>query len=73
MNATANNPKFSLTGLDGNAFCIMAYVSEAMRKSGVQPACRNEYVKQATGGDYDNLVTVSQGILDKLNANIPIQ
>lgn len=68
-----NRPKFSLTGLNGNAWCIMAYVTEAMRKSGVQAAKRNEYVKQATGGDYDNLVAVSQGILDRLNANIPIQ
>ncbi len=73
MNATENKPKFSLTGLNGNAWCIMAYVSEAMRKSGVAPAQRNEYVKQATGGDYNNLVALSQGVIDKLNANIPIQ
>lgn len=71
--ATKKKAKFTLKGLDGNAWCIMAYVSEAMRKSGVAPARRNEYVKQATGGDYNNLVTVSQGIIDKLNANISIQ
>lgn len=71
--ATTDKPKFSLTGLEGNAFCIMAYVSEAMRKSGVAPAKRNEYVGRVTAGDYDNLVAVSQGVLDKLNANIPIQ
>ena len=73
MTTMENRQKFSLTGLNGNAFCIMAYVSEAMRKSGVAAAKRNEYVGQATAGDYANLVTLSQGILDRLNANIPIQ
>ena len=73
MTTMENRQKFSLTGLNGNAFCIMAYVSEAMRKSGVAAATRNEYVKQATGGDYNNLVALSNGVIDKLNANIPIQ
>lgn len=64
--------KFTLEGLDGNAFCIMAYVSEAMRKSGVEARVRNVYLARATGGDYKNLVTESYGVINKLNSNQPI-
>ena len=61
--------KYTLVGLDGNAFCIMAYVNEAMRKEGIQPKERNEYTKKATTGDYNNLLSVSQEVLDRLNSH----
>lgn len=64
---TKAKQQFTLVGLDGNAFCIMAYVNEAMRKCGVPPKERNAYTMQATGGDYNNLLAVSQGVLDRLN------
>lgn len=62
-------PKYTLVGLDGNAFCIMAYVNEAMRKNGIPPVERNEYTRRATSGDYNNLLAVSQEVLDRLNSH----
>lgn len=61
-------PEFSLVGVDGNAFCIMAYVNEAMRKCDVPAIERNAYAREATSGDYDNLLAVSQKEIDLLNA-----
>ena len=62
-------PKYTLEGLDGNAFCIMAYVNEAMRKEGKPPKERNAYTKEVTTGDYDNLLAVSQSVLNELNSH----
>lgn len=45
----------------------MAYTSEAMRKAGVSPKERNQYTMSVAGGSYENLVTESQRILDRLN------
>lgn len=48
-----------LTGQDGNAFAILARVSNAMRKAGVTREEISEYRKQATSGDYNNLLQVT--------------
>lgn len=45
-----------LTGEDGNAFAIMGAVSKALRRAGVPDEEVNEYVKESTSGDYDNLL-----------------
>lgn len=45
-----------LVGQDGNAFAIMASVSKAMRRAQVPQAEIDEYLKESTSGDYDNLL-----------------
>lgn len=55
------NPKFphinvKLVGEDGNAFAIMGRVTRAMRKGGCTDADIDAFRKQATSGDYDNLL-----------------
>lgn len=45
-----------LSGQDGNAFAIMGNVSGALRRAGVPKAEVDEYVKESTSGDYDNLL-----------------
>jgi hypothetical protein len=48
-----------LTGQDGNAFAILARVRNAMRKGGVSREEMAQYRKEATSGDYNNLLRVT--------------
>ena len=41
---------------DGNAFSIIARVSQALRTHGVSREVIAEFVQQATAGDYDHLL-----------------
>jgi hypothetical protein len=49
----------NLTGVDGNAFSIMGAVTKAMSRSGVSKEDRDEYLKQATAGDYNQLLVTT--------------
>ena len=46
-----------LIGEDGNAFAILGKVRQALRKAGYDGAFIEEFTKEATSGDYDNLLT----------------
>ena len=59
--------KYSLIGIDGNAFCIMGYVSKAMRRTGYSKEEIDKYLSEAQSGDYSNLVAVSSDQIDKVN------
>lgn len=48
-----------LTGKDGNAFAILGAVAAALRKAGVSQAERDQYMAEATSGDYDDLLAVT--------------
>lgn len=58
--------KYDLVGVDGNAFCIIGYVSTALRREGLKHLVR-EYQQKATLGDYDLLIVESMNYLDKAN------
>jgi len=45
-----------LSGSDGNAFAILGSVSKALRRAGVSDADRQEFMDEATAGDYDHLL-----------------
>ncbi len=45
-----------LVGEDGNAFAILGRVSKAMRRGGVEKSEIDEFMKEATSGDYDHLL-----------------
>ena len=53
------NVTVSLTEVDGNAFSVMGAVKKALRRHGVKKEELDEYTKQATSGDYDNLLRVT--------------
>jgi len=53
------NVVVNLDGEDGNAFAILARVSKAMRKNGVDPEDVADYRKKAVSGDYDHLLQVT--------------
>lgn len=48
-----------LTGKDGNAFAIMGAVRRALKQADVSADEVDEYTKQSTSGDYDNLLQVA--------------
>lgn len=59
--------KYSLIGVDGNAFAVMGYVARCMEREGLSRTEIKEYQANATSGDYNNLLCVSAEMIDKLN------
>lgn len=47
-----------LVGENGNAFAILGSVKRALRQGGVDAAEIDEFYKEATSADYDNLLLV---------------
>ena len=45
-----------LVGEDGNAFAILGRILHAMRRAKVSEADQQLFQKEATSGDYDNLL-----------------
>lgn len=61
------NEKYSLVGIDGNPFFILAYCCAAMRDEDCSSEEIEEYIKDAKSSDYNHLLSVSAEILKKLN------
>lgn len=47
-----------LTGEDGNAFAIMAQVRKAIISAGANDETVEQFINEATSGDYNNLLRV---------------
>jgi len=62
-----------LSGPDGNAFFIMGKVHNAMLDNGYTIEQCNEYFKDATSGNYEHLVDISQKVIDRINALLLIR
>ena len=58
--------EYTLVGVDGNAFSIMGYTSNALKQSGHRDLVDSMY-KEATSGDYYNLISVCQHYIDIAN------
>jgi hypothetical protein len=54
--AKYDNVTVNLAGQDGNAFAVMASVSNALRKEGVPNDEVEMYLQESMAGDYDNLL-----------------
>lgn len=52
-------PNVKLVGHDGNAFSIMGRVKLALKRAGADKEYVDEYLNQATSGDYDHLLAVT--------------
>ena len=59
--------KYSLIGLDGNALSVMGYVSNAMKECGKTKEDIDSYTIKAISGNYNDLLKLSQAVLDDLN------
>lgn len=49
--------KYTLVGVDGNAYSIMGYTSDALKREGLGNL-NDEMFKKATSGNYSNLIAV---------------
>ena len=59
--------KYSLIGVDGNAYAIMGYVRNAMKNERYDKEHIDIYLEEAQSGDYNHLLYVSQKMIDELN------
>lgn len=62
-----NNRNFSLVGVNGNAFAIMAYVIKAMKECHCTKDEIKSYQTKAMSSDYNTLVATSMDQLEVLN------
>ncbi len=57
-------PTVKLIGRDGNAFSIMGCVKQALKRAGADKEYIDQYLSEATSGDYDHLLVVSMGYVN---------
>lgn len=58
-----NRPKVNLIGEDGNAFAILGKVSKALKRAGLKEEAE-QYLQEATSGDYNHLLTITMEYVD---------
>lgn len=59
--------KYNLVGQDGNAFVLMGYTANALKREGLSDQIK-EMQDKAMSGDYSNLVCVCADYVEKANA-----
>lgn len=59
--------KYNLVGIDGNAYNVMGYVTQAMRREHFTQKDIDAYLDDAMSEDYSHLVAVSVEMIDKCN------
>ena len=64
MIAPETKPTVKLTGHDGNAFSIMGRVKRALLNAGADKEYTDQYIGEATSGDYNHLLSVSMEYVD---------
>ena len=62
-------PKYDLVGIDGNAFSVMGYTARALKQTGHRDLV-DQMHKEATSGDYDNLLCVCMKYIDIANEGL---
>lgn len=58
--------KYTLVGVDGNAFSVMGYTSNALKREGLGNLAE-EMREKAMSGDYNNLLCVCMDYVEKAN------
>ena len=64
MIAPATKPTVKLTGQDGNAFFIMGRVKKALLNAEADKEYIDQYLGEATSGNYNHLLSVSMQYVD---------
>lgn len=62
--------KYSLIGIDGNAFSIMGYTARAMQKEGFSEEEINAMYDEAKAGNYYHLVAVCNSYVRAVNERV---
>ena len=58
---------YTLVGVDGNAFSIMGYTANALKRTGHEDLVEKMH-KEATSGTYYNLIAVCDGYIKIANS-----
>lgn len=58
--------KYDLVGIDGNAFSVMGYTANALKREGLGNLC-DEMRMKAMSGNYNNLLCVCLDYIRKAN------
>lgn len=58
--------KYTLVGVNGNAYAVMAYTARALKNEGLRDLV-DEMHQKATSGDYNNLLCVCMDYVDMAN------
>lgn len=61
---------YTLVGVDGNAFSIMAYTARAMRAAKFTKDEIDQMHTEAESGDYWNLIAICDGYIDQVNERL---
>lgn len=64
MKSPKEKPVVKLIGLNGNAFFVMGKVKRALQKAGADREYIDQYLSEATFGDYHHLLAVSMKYVD---------
>ena len=56
--------KVQLIGRDGNAFCVLGTVKQALRRGGESQEFIEAFVKEATRGDYIHLLATCMKVCE---------
>lgn len=59
--------KYNLVGVDGNAFAVMGYVVQCMKKEKMTAEEIKAYKDKAMSDDYNNLLATSFDMIEQLN------
>ena len=58
--------KYSLVGVDGNAFAIMGYTANVLKREGLRDLIE-EMREEAMSGNYYHLIVVCDSYIDRAN------
>ena len=61
--------RYDLIGVDGNAFSIIGYTGRALKQTGHRDLV-DQMRKEATSGDYNNLLCVCMKYIDIANESL---
>ena len=64
--------RFTLVGVDGNAFAIMGYTATCLRKAGLKDKVE-EMQARAMSGDYWNLIAVCDEYVEMANEALGLE
>ncbi|MFC1825896.1 hypothetical protein ACFLYZ_00705 [Thermodesulfobacteriota bacterium] len=59
MKEPLSKPTIKLIGQDGNAFAVMGSVKRALKSAGADKEYIDQYISEATSGDYNHLLAIS--------------
>ena len=64
---------YSLVGVNGNAYAVMGYTADAMRKAGFSKEDIDKMYSEAKNGDYTHLISVCMDYIEEVNEKLGLE